>query len=91
MNKKKVVRLLNQLIDEVKALLPRENIEDALVLMNAGEWSEVHSLICTQLYEYEVAVPEELWSLVQRSGEMLGISTDEWGFLSELRKGGKKV
>ena len=64
--------------------LPGENVTDARELLDHDEWGEALSLICTQIYEYEVAIDLRLFERIQRIGKQIELSPSEWELLREL-------
>ncbi len=62
MNPRKfITQQIPLILDLTEDLLPAQNIADARDLFKHGEWSESLYLICTQLYEYEIAITPSLY------------------------------
>jgi len=53
---KTLIGNIRSILEEVRASLPKENIDDANDLLEHAEWGEALSLICTQLFEYDVQI-----------------------------------
>jgi hypothetical protein len=75
---------IRRLLVEVGDGLPDGNIRDVDELLDHGEWGEALSLLCEQLYEYEVSISQTQYSLIEQSGAMMGMSVDVWKYLKEL-------
>jgi len=74
----KIRRALSAIIDAASQDLPEENIDDARMLAEAGEWGEAIELICTQLCEYDVTVTIDTYEKIEAAGKMLGMPSEVW-------------
>jgi len=82
----KVILLIEKIIDAVKGDLPADNISDAEDLLSHDEWGEALSLIYTQLYEYDVPVSEEVYSMIDSAGCQMGMDSRGWKDLTVLKR-----
>ena len=80
----KVVQNIRQLMADFASKLPSENITDAQDLIEHGEWGEAFDLLCTQVYEYELAVSQEQYALIDQTGGLMGLESTGWDYLREL-------
>jgi len=76
---------IRSVLENVGGALPKENVNDAYELLEHAEWGESLSLICTQLYEYDVMITGEIYEQIERLGQQMEMSPDEWTMLKELR------
>ena len=81
----KIIPLIEKIIDTVKDDLPIENIADAKELLLHDEWGEALSLICTQLYEYDIPISEDTYNLIDRAGRQMGMDNQGWRELTVLK------
>jgi hypothetical protein len=79
-----VIRNTRLLVEWFASELRPENIQDAGELLDHGEWGEAFDLICTQVYEYEVPVSREQYTVIEQTGRMLGMDSADWDYLKEL-------
>jgi len=75
---KKTILLLRDIIDSVSTRLPRENTDCARELVDHGEWGEALSLICTQLFEYDIPVPASVLENINAVGSAMRMDSKEW-------------
>lgn len=71
-------------LEEVSAALPDENVQDARELLEHSEWGEALSLICTQLFEYDVAISGSTYDRIELLGRQMGMPPKEWTMLKKL-------
>ena len=79
-----IVDGIRSVLDEVRSSLPGENVKDATALLEHAEWGEALSLICTQLYEYEVAISGRTYDQIEWLGQQMNMASNEWTMLEEL-------
>ena len=75
------------ILELVRETLPVENVNDTRELLENDEWGEALSLICTQLYEYEVEVDQALYDRIAAAGSEMQLPPKEWEMLQELIQG----
>ncbi|MCG8420224.1 MAG: hypothetical protein MJE77_20015 [Proteobacteria bacterium] len=39
---------------------------------------------CTQLYEYDIGITENLYAIVEQTGQAMNLDTGQWSYLREL-------
>ena len=81
---KKIASEISGVISDISDLLPAEDIHNALEFVKYGEWGEALDLVCTQLYEYEVEISEELHSKILKIYRNMNENIDRWKCLEEL-------
>ena len=72
------------MVEAVRCLLPDHNIRDAIELLDYREWGEALVLICTQLYEFEVAITDAHYERIQSAAERMELKESEWEFVRQL-------
>ena len=75
---------VRSVLEEVRSSLPEKNAQDASELLEHAEWGEALSLICTQLYEYDVAISGRTYDQIEWLGQQMGMETKEWAMLKGL-------
>jgi hypothetical protein len=75
---------IRSVIDDVAESLPAEVITEAKDFLDYDEWGLALETICTQLYEYDVAISDELYKTIERLGQQMKMSSEEWTMLKEL-------
>jgi len=83
-NPQQLIDEIGSILDAVKASLPEENVTDACELLEHDEWGEALSLICTQLYEYDVPISSEIYDRIESAGLQMQMPPKEWEILREL-------
>ena len=74
--------ILSKVIDAVDGSLPAENVVDARELIAHDEWGEALSLVCTQLNEYDVAIPQAVFNLIESAGCRMEMNQEIWQVLT---------
>ena len=62
--------------------LPQDDIERAEELVYVGEWAVALENLCTQLYEYDVDVSDEILRLIESLARDLGVADRYWAVLA---------
>jgi len=83
-NSPKILSDILVILRTVENSLPKENVRDASELLEHDEWGVAFSLICTQIYEYDVPISEATFSLIESVGQQMRLPPKEWTMLSEL-------
>ena len=83
---KKAIKNISSIISQTSHMLPEQNIRDAKELLEYGEWGLAIDLICTQLYEYDVVITEDLYMQIIETFKLTEIDIQEWKCLKELLK-----
>lgn len=76
-----VVHMLRGIVIEVEGLLPASDTQSAWELLDAGEPGVALENLCTQLYEYDVALPQALVGRIAVAGTAMGLEADVWTVL----------
>ena len=74
------------LIDSVKALLPKSDIENALEMVKQDEFGCGFEIICIQLFEYDVMISPDIYQKIVELGQKMEMPEEKWLFLKELIK-----
>jgi hypothetical protein len=76
-----IIHRFHVIVDELPGLRSEdvENVED---LIRAGEWTVAFENLCTQLYEYDVAIPPATLVKISELGRDVGASPRYWQMLS---------
>jgi len=86
-NAKRLINEITTILELIKETIPEENIRDANDLLKHNEWGEALTLICTQLYEYDVPIKREVYNRIEATGHQMQMSPEEWKMLKELIAG----
>ena len=73
-----ILHTLRAVVVELEAKLPASDVESAWGLIDAGEPGVALENLCTQLYEYDVSVPQQVLSRIAASGEAMGLPAELW-------------
>ncbi len=71
-------------IESCETSLPAQDTANALDLLDHNEWGLALTLICEQLYEYDVRIKGELYNRIEQLGQLMELSPEEWTMLEEL-------
>ena len=71
-------------VEEVRTSIPEENVRDAYEFIEYAEWGEALSLICTQLYEYDVPISNRTYEQIEWLGQQMEMAPKQWTMLKEL-------
>lgn len=82
----KIISEIRSILSKVGNSLPVENIHDAEDLLEHNEWGESLSLICTQLYEYDITINQDMYEKIASLGREIDMPSKEWSVLQELVK-----
>jgi hypothetical protein len=72
-----LTRRLHLIMDAASAL-PIRDVEQFEGLIQVGERTVAFENLCTQLYEYDVALPRDLYGTLVSVGEQLRVSPRYW-------------
>lgn len=76
---------LAALIKEAKILgLPQRDLDSANDFLINHEYGLCYETVVTQLYEYDTAIDNKLYSLISKIAKDLGLSEDDYLFMKEL-------
>ncbi len=66
-------------IDECKGLgVPARELDDMSALAKAGEPGVALENLCTQLFEYDVMVPQSVTASLRTLGQAMGVDDKYW-------------
>ncbi len=71
-------------LDLIGEGLPVKDVSEVRDLLKYGEWEEAFDVLCTQLYEYEVPLTEEIFSVLEQTGTLVSADPSVWTCLREL-------
>lgn len=83
---RQIVEGIRTVLKEVSDSLPPENVTDAAELLDHAEWGLALSLICTQLYEYDVVITRSTYTRIEWLGHQMEMPEAEWTILKSLIK-----
>jgi hypothetical protein len=72
------------ILSAVKESLPKQTIVSATEFWEHDEWGEALSLICTQLYEYNLPVSAKTFEMIKSTALKMQLPEADWIFVSEL-------
>jgi hypothetical protein len=72
-NRKTIIRNLQEILQSVKHGITEQNFCDATELIVHDEWGEALDLICTQVIEYDVRLPERVYLLIHETCGLMEI------------------
>ena len=78
---KNLIKTIRNVIVSVSDRLSDRDIENAYSLLENDEWGEALSLICTQLYEYDVAVDKATLDQIDLAGRHMNMDQKLWEVL----------
>jgi hypothetical protein len=78
MDLRHVEERLSLLLKKASGWLPPEQLADMTLLVNAGEPGVALENFCTQLEEYEVAVPADVARELKEIAETMGMTVSPW-------------
>ena len=76
-----VTHLVRAIFLAVEGRLPDPDTQNARGLLDAGEPGVALENLCTQLYEFDVAVSEPLLAQIRTATEAMGLASDLWSDL----------
>lgn len=79
-----ITKHVHLILESVQDSLPAANVTDARELLEHAEWGEALSLICTQLYEYDITITRDVYHDIERTCRALGMPPKEWEMLRDL-------
>jgi len=81
---KEIIKRIERLLEAVESGITEENIKDVTELLEHNEMGEALSLICTQVYEYDVSISSETYQEIESLGQQMEMNASEWQMLKEL-------
>ena len=73
---------VSKVIAAVEDKLPARDIEFARELVEHREWGLALETVCTQLHEFDVAIPRSSYSLVRSAGQQMDMDSRVWESLN---------
>ena len=80
----RVIANIRHVLARTQSGLPAANVKDAQELLEHGEWGEAFDLVCTQLYEFDVGISEDLYKVVEQTALAMGLDAAQWSYIKEL-------
>jgi hypothetical protein len=78
MDLREIEERLERLLSNAKAWLPERELEDMLSLVRAGEPGVALENFCTQLEEYDIAVPHDVAVELRELASAMGMRSSRW-------------
>jgi hypothetical protein len=72
------------ILTAVKDSLSEQDVAHATELLEHDEWGVALSLICTQLYEYEIPVSAITFEQIKAVALLMQLPEPEWNFVRKL-------
>lgn len=69
---------LQAVLTQAVGLLPQDQLDDMAALVRAGEPGIALENFCSQLFEYDIAVPIAIVHAISRLGSGMGIDPKYW-------------
>mgnify|MGYP005821798391 CR=1 FL=1 len=79
----KLIAGVREVLAAVASYLPHD-VANAHDLLDHNEWGAALSLICTQLFEYDVTVSADVYAQIARLARDMELPEGEWAFISKL-------
>jgi hypothetical protein len=74
---------ISSLLEDVRSLLPEQDIAHARELLEHDEFGLALSLIATQLYEYEAPIERRVYDQIATLGREMAMPPAEWVMLEQ--------
>lgn len=78
MNFDELIHLVRAIVIDTEGHLPASDTQNAWELVDAGEPGVALENLCTQLFEYDIVVPQALLGRIAAAGEAMGLDADLW-------------
>ena len=89
---KQLINTLRILIDIAKQLgLPDSDLMNAIDFLEHDEYGLCFDTIVTQMYEYDIEIDDEFYSLLICISVKLVLSSDSYSFMKELIRNENKI
>ena len=82
----KLEKAMLGLVDGVKNLLPQNDIENALEMIEHNEFGIGFEIICEQLFEHDAKIPPDIYKKIAAIGRSMKLAETKWIFLEKLIK-----
>lgn len=66
------------IIDSLEGNLPSEQLGDMRDLARSGEYGVAFENLCTQLFEYEVAISPMVFASLKDMGTLMNLDSENW-------------
>ena len=83
-----VERRLGLILHASGGWLPEEQLQDMIALVRAGEPGVALENYLTQLFEYDVTIPHEVWRDLSGLGQEMGVDPKFWKRLAPKGESG---
>jgi hypothetical protein len=82
MDREELIASLRAAFIELEGRLPKADTQNVWELIDAGEPGVALENLCTQLYEFDVPVPQAVLERITAAGEAMHLAPDLWTDLS---------
>lgn len=72
---------LLELIELIKNDLPAKDIKEALEFVEYNEFGCSFELICTQLFEYDAKLSDDIYNKIESIGQSMNLNEKVWKIL----------
>ena len=80
----KIEKLMRELIDSIKFLLPQSDVDNATEMIEHNEFGVGFNIICEQLYEHDIKISDEIYQKIIELGRKMELPDSEWILLKDL-------
>lgn len=77
-------QLLKEVLSELKAVLRPEDHQEAAEELSAGEPGVSFEVVCAQLHEYSLRIPQTAYTKLREIGESMDLPAKKWEILAPL-------
>lgn len=78
-----IERRLRRIVRTLNERLPEEDVDHILEFLEVGEWGLAFETLCTQLYEYDIAVPAPILAELADLGKAMKLDPELWEILPQ--------
>lgn len=76
--------LLQEVLSELKTVLRPADHDEALKELTSGEPGIAFETICTQLFEYDLHIPQAVFAKLRQIGRSMNLPPKKWEILTPL-------
>lgn len=75
---------LRLLLGEFSKKLSVTDLKNISILIEHNEFGEALEILCTQLYEYDIAIGSQQYLIIEQTAKTMKMSEDRWIYTKEL-------
>lgn len=77
-------QLLKEVLSELQTVLRPEDHTEAVEELSAGEPGVAFEVVCAQLHEYGLRIPQAAYAKLREIGESMNLPAKKWEILAPL-------